>query len=43
MAYVRLQLNLHPPPIKASTILAGPPIPCPTIGTLWMTPKSADK
>ena len=27
MAYVRLQLNLPPPPIWASTLLAGPPLP----------------
>ena len=36
MMYVRLQLT--PSPIGASKILAGPPLPPPSVYTLWMTP-----
>ena len=37
MAYLLLQLNL--PPIRAKTLLAGPPLPRPIVHTLWMTPQ----
>ena len=38
MADVRLQVNLPhtPPPIWVSTLLAEPPLPIPSVRTLWM-------
>ena len=38
MAYVRLQLNLLPAPMRASTPLAGLPLPPLSVRTLWVTP-----
>ena len=38
MVYVRLQVNLPPPPIPESALLAGPPLPPLKVRTLWMTP-----
>ena len=37
IAYVRLQMSLLRSPIRVSTLLAGPPLPPPSVRTLWMT------
>ena len=37
MAYVRLKMNLSPSLIRASTLLAGPPLPLSRARTLWIT------
>ena len=34
MAFVRFQFNLHLPPIRASTLLAGAPLYSPSVHTL---------
>ena len=36
MPCVRLQLKILPPPIRARTVLAGPPLQSPCVRTLWM-------
>ena len=38
MAYARVHLNLSPPPIRVSALLAGPLLPTPSVSTLWLTP-----
>ena len=37
IAYVRLQMSLLLSPIRVSALLAGPPLPPPSVRTLWMT------